>query len=67
MRQIVCKTQIVAWMQECRKSNSSHLSLICIAHSKISNLKSVAPEIVLQATQSPKEPFQEPLTYGRKK
>ena len=30
------------------------------------SLRSVALEMVLQAAQSPKEPFQEPLTYGRK-
>ena len=40
--------------------------LICNAHSAKSSLRSVALEMVLQVTQSPKKPFLEPLTYGRK-
>ena len=57
----------MAWSVECRKCNSCLLPLICIEHPTISSIRSVALEIVLQAIQSPKDPFQDPLTYGRKK
>ena len=58
---------IVSWMQECCKYNSCHLSFICIAHSiQYLVLLGQSLKMVLQATQLPKEPFQEPLTYGGK-